>query len=370
MRLDPTSLIVAHDYFAIRGGGERLVLDLARGLNASVIYGYATAESYARDFFPAARRDLGLSPVLRRHGLHLPALAWAFSRQRNYMTRFDTRIFSGVCAPLAAPVGKLSGTNIFYCHTPPRFLYDQRDFHRGQSSLVTQLGIATIGASFQRSYVRAVGRMHTIVANSENTRNRIRQFLGRDSVVVHPPCDTEGFAWGEPQGYYLSTARLAPLKRVDRIIDAFRRLPNKKLVVTSGGESAKALRDRAADAPNISFTGWIDESDLRSLIAGAIATIYVPVDEDFGMSPVESMAAGKPVIGVAEGGMLETVIDQATGVLLPKDFTVEDLAEAVNWLSAERAISMRHASEQRASLFARKRFIEGMLQVIEAAHAQ
>ena len=370
MRFDPASLIVAHDYFAIRGGGERLVLDLARGLNASIIYGYATMESYERELFPAATRDLRLPPFLRRRGLHLPALAWAFGRQRNRLASFDTRIFSGVCAPLAAPIGGTSGRNIFYCHTPPRFLYDQRDFFQGQSSLFTRLGMAMIGASFERSYVKAIERMHAIVANSENTRGRISQFLGRDSVVVHPPCDTAGFTWGEPQGYYLSTARLAPLKRIDRIIDAFRLLPDKRLVVTSGGESADALRVHAAGAANISFTGWIGETDLRSLVAGAIATVYVPVDEDFGMSPVESMAAGKPVIGVAEGGLLETVVNGETGILLQKDFTAEDLAETVNWLSAKRAMSMRHASQERAAQFARTRFIDRMLQVIEFAHSQ
>jgi len=370
MRFDPASSIVAHDYFAIRGGGERLVLDLARGLNASVMYGYATVESYERELFPAATRDLRLLPFLRQRGLRLPALAWAFACQRDRLASFDTRIFSGVCAPFATPMGEASGRNIFYCHSPPRFLYDQRDFFRGQSSLFTRLGMAAIGASFERSYVDAIERMHVIVANSDNTRGRISQFLGRDSVVVHPPCDTDYFAWGEPRGYYLSTARLAPLKRVERIIDAFRLLPDKKLVVTSGGESADVLRIRAASAANISFTGWIGETDLRSLVAGAIATIYVPVDEDFGMSPVESMAAGKPVIGVAEGGLLETVVNGETGILLPKDFTAEDLVEAVNWLSAKRAMSMRHASQQRAALFARKRFIDRMLQVIEFAHSQ
>ncbi|TAI66397.1 glycosyltransferase [Bradyrhizobium sp. Leo170] len=230
-----------------------------------------------------------------------------------------------------------------------------------------KLGLASIGAAFQRAYERAVGRMHLIVANSENVRGRIQRFLGRDSIVVYPPCDTEGFAFAEPQGYYLSTARLVALKRVDRIIDAFRALPGKQLVVASGGDDAEALRRRAAEAPNIRFVGWTGERELRSLVAGAVATIYVPKDEDFGMSPVESMAAGKPVIGVAEGGLLETVLDGETGLLLPAGFTAEDIAAAVDWLTAPRALSMRRACEARAAQFTRARFINGMRAAIASA---
>ncbi len=159
--------------------------------------------------------------------------------------------------------------------------------------------------------------MHVIVANSENVQRRIKRYLGHDSIVVYPPIDTESFVWGEPQGYYLSTARLTPLKRVATIVEAFVRMPDRQLVVASGGEDEAALRRVAPRGhSNIRFTGWTDEAQLRSLISGAIATIYIPVDEDFGMSPVESMAAGKPVIGVAEGGLLETIVPGRDGGVL------------------------------------------------------
>ena len=99
---------------------------------------------------------------------------------------------------------------------------------------------------------------------------------------------------------------------------------------------------------------------MRSLIGGAIATIYVAQDEDFGMSPVESMAAGKPVIGVAEGGLLETVLPGETGTLLPSAFSAGDLAAAIAQLSPARAAAMRRAAEVRAAFFSRARFIDGI----------
>jgi glycosyltransferase involved in cell wall biosynthesis len=99
-------------------------------------------------------------------------------------------------------------------------------------------------------------------------------------------------------------------------------------------------------------------------MSGAIATIYVPVDEDFGMSPVESLAAGKPVIGVAEGGLLETLVDGETGLLLPPDFTVDHLVRAVEHMSTDRAALMRQACEQSAQRFTRARFLDGMRRLV------
>ncbi|MBN8966618.1 MAG: glycosyltransferase, partial [Rhizobiales bacterium] len=197
--------------------------------------------------------------------------------------------------------------------------------------------------------------------------NRIARYLGRDSIVVFPPVDIDRFGWQGQDGYYLSTARLSPLKRVDRIVDAFLKLPDKNLVVVSGGQDLDELKRRAAGAPNITFRGWVSDAELRTLVGKAIATIYLPRDEDFGMSPVESMAAGKPVIGVAEGGLLETVIPHQTGILLAPNFSEADLVAAVDAMTREKALSLREACEIRARDFSRDRFVAGMHSVISGA---
>ena len=107
----------------------------------------------------------------------------------------------------------------------------------------------------------------------------------------------------------------------------------------------------ADGAPNIHFAGWCGDSRLRRLIQQSIATVYLPKDEDFGLSPVESMAAGKPVIGVAEGGLNETILDGETGLLLPSNPTQQDVMDAVQRLNADTAASMRERCEQRAKNF-------------------
>jgi len=183
--------------------------------------------------------------------------------------------------------------------------------------------------------------------------------------VVYPPCETEHFIWQGQEDFYLSTARLDSLKRVDLIVKAFIKMPGKKLVVTSGGPELGKLKRLACDASNVSFTGWVGEGELQRLVGNSIATIYVPKEEDFGMSPVESMSAGKPVIGVAEGGLLETVVDKETGFLLRPDPREEDIIGAIRKMDGSMALEMRGACEERAQQFDVKIFIEKMRNVME-----
>ncbi|GAB6040559.1 glycosyltransferase [Endothiovibrio diazotrophicus] len=355
--------VLIHDYFAIRGGGERLCLLMAQGLGLDLCYGYRTEESYPPEAFHGlAIHDLGVR--LHHPGLRSFALAHAYRRRTQFLDNYDTAIYSGVVTPLAVE-NHPRGRNLHYCHTPPRFIYDQRDYFMAQTPAWQRPVLHALIAYLRPRYEAAIAKMDRIIVNSENIRQRVEHYLGRNSTVVYPPCDTERFSWGGNGDYYLSTARLDGLKRVDRIVRAFRELLDRRLIVTSGGPELQRLKRIAAGAPNIEFTGWVDEPQLRQLVGHAIATIYIPAQEDFGMAPVESMAAGKPVIGVDEGGLRETITDGETGILLPAPPTPEAIAEAVHRLDAERAGTMRAACEERAQKFRTEAFLAGMRSVIE-----
>jgi len=190
-------------------------------------------------------------------------------------------------------------------------------------------------------------------------------------------------------------------------------MPKKNLVVVSGGSEIHKIEEAAERAKNIQVLGWVDEEKLQDLTGKCIATIYIPTDEDFRISPVESMAAGKPVIGVKEGGLLETVgegrrqraegrrqrtkvrgqrsegrgrkkqdtpvrsagltgqggrggvLITGCGVLVPEEPRVEDVIEAVEWMTPQRALGMRGACEERAKKFDKSIFLEKMREVIE-----
>ena len=239
---------------------------------------------------------------------------------------------------------------------------------------------------YRLAYERSVRRMDTIVTISETVRKRLKRYLGYDSLVIYPPCETERFQWIEEGNYFLSTARVDPLKRVDLIVRAFKEMPDKRLVVVSGGSDMANIKKMTEKTENIDVLGWVDDEKLCDLMGRCIATIYIPRDEDFGISPVESMAAGKPVIGVQEGGLLETVggsrgqvsglrgqgsevgkgsLITDCGVLVPKEPEVEHVIKAVEWMTPKRVLAMRGSCEERAKRFDTDLFLQKMRDLIE-----
>jgi len=353
-KLARSSRIVLHDYYDRAEGGGRLALTLADGLQTDLAYGFKTrCHPYFERYHPAREIDLSVRP--RWPWVRQQRLIGAFAG-RDIATDYDIAIYSGAYSPLATQAGG-AGFDLLYCHTPPRFAYDQREqmlacLPRWQRRLA---GIAI--DRYRERYQKAVSSMDAILCNSHNVQRRIANQLGRSARVVPPPCDTGWFRWLGQGDYYLSTARLDPLKRVDLIVQAFKCMPQQKLIVTSDGSERCRLQRLAEGTENIRFTGPVDEDRLRKLIGHAIATLYLPVDEDFGMSPVESMAAGKPVIGIKEGGLLETLIDGETGILLDPPPRIEAIVEAVRGLTPARARTLRGRCERQAEQFSVGRFL-------------
>jgi glycosyltransferase involved in cell wall biosynthesis len=356
------STLVLHDYFAGIEGGGRLCHVIARQLPADLGYGFARLPHPFVQGQHASEHDLQQFtriPLWRQF-----KLARSFQHKTQFLKTYRTVIYSGFYTPLAI-CNHPQGQNIYYCHTPPRFIYDQRDFYLKQLPTVLRPVLQAFIDYLQPRYESAIARMDKVVTNSENVRQRIQHFLGIDADVIYPPCDTQQFTWQGQGDYYLSTARLDPLKRVEKIIRAFLSMPEKRLIVTSGGEQAAYLKRLARGAPHITFTGWVSEQQLQQLVGQAIAVLYVPTDEDFGMSPVEAMAAGKPVIGVAEGGLLETILHEKTGFLLSPQLTKQELCDAVHALSPAHALQMRSACVERAHQFTVAHFIQKISMLIK-----
>lgn len=359
----PGRTAIVHDRFIIRGGGERLVLSLARHLASLLCFGYQTEGGAlaAAQLQGVEVRDLKARSNI--FGWHTLKFIYGFYSQTQFLKNFSSVIYSGILAPIAIRNHRM-GRNVYYCHTPPRFVYDQYEFHMNQLEQWKQPLMSTYVAFLKRVYELSVAQMDCVVVNSAHVQERVSRYLGLPSVVVYPPCDTSRFVWQGQGDYYLSTARLEPLKRVERIVEAFVAMPERKLIVLSGGSQLLKLRSLASRAANITFTGWVDDLTLLRLMGNCIATLYMPIEEDFGMSPVESMSCGKPVIGVQEGGMIETVVDGETGILLRPNPTVSDVIGAVRALPLERALAMRQACQKRAELFTEQKFVEKMRWII------
>ncbi len=360
-------ILILHDFISVRGGAERLILTLLDGLKQSfdvtLVSGYINY-----DLFPELknRKDIiSLCQQTNIKGWESLKMMWCFKRHNHLTTHYDVCIFSGIYS-LAARKDILGQTHINYCHTPPRFVYDLKRYYRNLAKPWQVPFLFLLRKIVNIQYERSIRKMDTILTNSLNTKKRLNDFLQVEASVLYPPVNVKRFTWQAPSNYYLSTARLESYKRVELIVEAFKRTPSKKLVLASSGHLLPKLLNATKDYSNIVVTGWLSEEKLKELLEQCIATIYIPINEDFGISPVESMAAGKPVIGVKEGGLKETVLDNKTGLLLTSPPTIDELIKAILSLSRSKSTTMRSECEKRASLFNEENFLERMHYIIKS----
>lgn len=342
-----------YDFMLVPGGAERVTLHaLEQHPDWSLITACVDHSAFADDELPVQRMK-SLTTLSGNPGWQAIKALRAFERARPSLTSFERVLFSGVYAPTAVE-DRVSGGNYYYCHTPPRFAYDLADWYRQRTPAWQRPALSWLAVRVRDHFFNAMAKMDRIAANSYTVRERLKHHVGINQVkVIYPPVATAEWNWIDQEGFYLSTARLEPYKRVDLVIEAFKAMPKANLVITSGGSQEFALRKMAAGHDNIRFTGWCSDQELKHLTGRCRATIYLAKDEDFGMSPVESMAAGKPVIAAAEGGLKETVVHEETGFLIEPDQVKkpQSLIDAINLLGSKQALGMREACEMRAADF-------------------
>ena len=359
--------IILYDFLLVPGGAERVTLLLARAFPDFDLCVGARNRAMITDADIAGLRCTELGRIAHFPPWRALKTMRLFYRRAAFLSRYPVVLYSGVYAPVAVhhhPAGR----NILYCHTSPlRFAYDLKEYYLAQCPIWQRPALQALIDYVKPRYEAAIAKMEVLIANSAHVCNQYRRYLGREAMVIYPPCEIEQFRWQGQGDYYLSLARLEPHKRVDIIVQAFLCMPDRPLVVVSEGSELSRLKRMAQGAAHIHFVGWLKPDQLRDLLGNAIATLYLPKEEDFGLSPVESMAAGKPVIGVAEGGLLETISGGETGVLLAPEPTPEDVVSAVQALTPKRALEMRSACEQRAQRFSKAIFLEKMRVVLKGA---
>lgn len=345
-----------HDYFIGYGGGEKVVLELAKHWKCPIYTGLY----YKDKTFPLD--DVDLRPMDTKYkgyrfSMHF-GIAKNFSGfllEKNY----DAFIFSGAWCITAAPVHH---PNMLYCHAPHRGLYDLRHeiWKSGRLDIWGLLTFKPFTKFWTPIDQYSFKSFDKIVCNSSNTQRRIKRFYGKETLdktnIVHPPINTKEFKHGSSEGYFLSLARLFPEKRIDVLIKAFKRMPDKQLIICSDGPKnhKHEYRSLARGCKNIKFTGFISPKEKIDYLAHCEALISIPLNEDFGMVALEANAAGKGVIYSNEGGHLETM-NKNVGV--PVDRSVDDdLVYAVrNYIPRKP-----NACKKNASRFSRERFLKKM----------
>jgi glycosyltransferase involved in cell wall biosynthesis len=220
--------------------------------------------------------------------------------------------------------------HVCYSHNPFRYAWNDRDRTLAERrDPVTRAVLRRLFHRWRQWDWIAAQRVDAYVANSRVTQSRIRSYYGRESTIVHPPVDTARFRPGTPDGYYLVLSELMPHKRIDFAVHAFNRL-RLPLVIAGDGPDLRRLRRIAG--PTVTFAGRVSDEHVARLLEGTRALVVTAVEE-FGIAAVEAQAAGRPVISIAAGGALETVIEGTTGTFWRGG--PEQLADAVRGFDAE-----------------------------------
>jgi glycosyltransferase involved in cell wall biosynthesis len=322
---------ITHHWLTSPGGAEKVLYELHRMYPDAPIYTTAYVPEKFPEFKDAEIHTTFLNwiPFLKRkHQLFPIFLGLPFKTLD--LSKYDL-IISNCAAEAKYVRTNRNQLHICYCHTPVRYYWSDYEWRLhnlpfGAFNWLARIVFPIVVKPLRQIDYAAAQKVDVFVANSKHIQRRIKKYYHRDSTVIYPPVDTarlEKKAAGS-RDYYLIVGRQVASKRLDVAVDAFNEL-GLPLKVAGAGEEIARQKPRAK--ANIEFLGRVSEEDRDRLFAGAKGFIFPPY-EDFGMVPVEAMAAGTPVIAYNAGGAPEYVTDGKTGVLFDEQ-TPESLAAAV-----------------------------------------
>jgi len=356
-------IAIFHNYLDNIGGAEIVGLTLARELKADVYTTNIDREKIKKmGFEDIPIYSIGKVPINAPFKHQLAFLRFRFLNLKKY----DAYIIDGDWAMSGAVKNH---PNIWYVHSPIREIWDSYEYVRNE--LVPWYARwpfdiwVCLNRHFNKKYLKKVD---CLVCNSKNTQNRIKKFLGRDAKIINPPIETSKFYYKQNGDYWLSVNRLFAAKRVEMQVKAFEKLPDEKLIIVGSYEQSRHFKQYAdyikkIKPKNVEIKSWVSVEELRELYANCKGFITTAMDEDFGMTPLEAMASGKPVIAANEGGYKETVIEGKTGILID-NIDENKLAQAIKKIG-KNPQKYKSACINQAKNFDTKIFIKKIKEEIE-----
>jgi glycosyltransferase involved in cell wall biosynthesis len=370
MQKRPIRVALVHDWLTGMRGGEHVLEAIAEL--------FPRAELFTLIYIPGT-----VSPmltVLKRRTSILQKFPNIEKRYRNFLplmpkimesfdlSGFDLIISSSHCVAKGIKKPK-DAVHVSYIHAPMRYMWDRYDdyFGAGRSSIPVRTAARSM-RSYLRNWDKKVttsDRVDYLMTNSKYIASQVRTHYDREAQVIYPFVRLENFTQKRrPGSNYLMVTAFAPYKRVDLAIEAFNKLKLPLLIIGSGQDRDK-LKKLAG--PTIDFLGQLSDQSIADLYAKCKAFIF-PGKEDFGITPLEAMASGAPVIALGEGGASETVTSK-TGVLF-KPQTVEALIEAIMKVEKGESLFFEQDCRNRAAEFTRERFQHEFVQGVKTAWVQ
>jgi glycosyltransferase involved in cell wall biosynthesis len=322
---------LVHDWLTGLRGGERVLEQLCLLYPAADIFTLVYIRGTCGDIIERHRiRTSFLDRLPKRAYRHylplFPLAIESFDLAGYDLVVSTSHAVAKGCRPAKGAV------HVAYIHTPMRYVWDQFEwyFAAGRAAPLTRLAAGALAPMLRRWDVRSTARAHALVANSRFVAGRIRRYWNREAdAVVYPPVDTSRFVPAtegpSPQDYALIVSALVPYKRIDLAVSAFSRLKRPLWIAGDGPERRRLERGAGG---SVRFLGTVSQDDLPGLYARA-RFFVLPGEEDFGIAPLESQAAGRPVLALGRGGALETVVHGETGVFFP-EATVQSLLDGIS----------------------------------------
>ena len=370
---------IVHDWCTGMRGGEK-VLEVICEL-------WPKADLYTLLYMPGK-----LSPIIEKRKIFtsfIQKLPKAATWYRNYLplfpkaiekfdlSNYDLVISTSHCVAKGV-ITKKKTCHISYIHTPMRYVWEMFDeyFGPGRIAFYKRIVAKMFRSYLQKWDVKSSKRVDAFIANSHNVKKRIKRHYNRTAEVIHPPVSAENLSISDKvKDYYLIVSAFAPYKRIDLAIEAFRMM-GRPLKIVGGGQDADKLM--AIKPPNVEFLGSRSDAELRELYSKCKAFIF-PGEEDFGITPLEAQASGRPVIAFGKGGALETVKgvypgeakegELYTGIFFKKQ-KVHDLCTAVEYLEKENPIMDPQSVREHVLSFDRPIFKEKIKKYVEETYEE
>ena len=349
-------LIMLQPYLNLRGGVERVILKVAQHYNASIY----TLE-YDKEATFAEFADLDIKLIGKDVPLSdkLPYRASQGFRYGYNFYNMKVKEDYDVLNPHISPSEWIRNKNervLWYCHTPPREVYDLYETRMQNRSYKDKLIYAALVGTYKVIAKGITKNIEEIATNSKTTNERIKRYYGREATVINPGIDCKNFHNSGDENYFLYPSRIVLNKRQDYVIYAFRQFVKKnndkkhKLIIagtlSNDPEHQKYFKKLKAMSKglNVSFKTNINDKQLRELYSNSTAVLFSAINEDYGFIPIESMASSKPIISVNEGGPKETIINNKTGFLANSP---KEMAEKMAALVSDKGLAERMGADGR-----------------------
>lgn len=363
---------IVHEWLTTYAGAERV---LEQMLNV-----WPEADLFAVvDFLTDAERALLKGKQART--TFIQRLPWAARKYRSYLPlmplaieQLDVSAYDIVLSSShAVAKGVITGPDqlhVSYVHSPIRYAWDLQHQYLAEAGMARGLksAVARMILHYMRLWdLRTANGVDHFIANSGFIARRIRKAYRRDAAVIYPPVDVERFALRETkEDFYFTASRMVPYKKMPLIIEAFSRMPDKRLVVI--GDGPEMARARAVAGPNVSLLGYQGNAVLVDHMQRARAFVFA-AEEDFGITPVEAQACGTPVIAYGKGGALETVVAEGegrTGVFFAEQ-SADAIIDAIGRFEALSPIVDPRQCRRNAERFSERRFRDELREQVQSA---